>query len=173
MRCVSFLTISKHRDTVKLPDDSEVAGDIESMSKQRFQIIEQIRSITSQVQLAPISAMAKDLESVLKSLVVTMCQLSKMYEDVTRMGELLQRAREDEIHAQIRISTEMQNLMALSVRMTEELGYIQGEREKLKFRAANDFQPVPFPELLHIDDQKVNASWQEIFNRASYGSVYN
>lgn len=173
MRLVSIFSIAKQNDSVKFSDDSELDMDIESIRKNKSQLIAQIRSITEQDQFSTIAKMAADLQSVLESIAGKMCQLSEKYEEVTRMGELLHKSREADAQAQIRISNEMDNVKVLSVRITEELAYIQSEREKLKFREANDFHPLPFPEILRIDDQKVNESWKEMFNRASFGSVYN
>jgi hypothetical protein len=173
VRVVSIFSIAKQNDSVKFADDHELEMDIESIRKNKSQLIAQIRSITAEDQLSLIATMAADLQSVLESIAGKMCQLSETYEEVSRMGELLRKSRVDDAEAQTRISNEMDNLKVLSVRITEELAYIQSEREKLKFREANDFHPLPFPEILRIDDQKVNESWQEMFNRASFGSVYN
>jgi ABC-type phosphate transport system auxiliary subunit len=99
--------------------------------------------------------------------------VERAYEALKALRDLLQKASHEEGLAKFRISTEMSELTAESKHITEELRFIQAEKEKIAAKAINEFQPIPFPELIDHEVGFTNVSWKEMYNRATYDNIYN
>jgi ABC-type phosphate transport system auxiliary subunit len=98
--------------------------------------------------------------------------VERAYEALKALRDLLQKAAQEEGIAKFRISTEMSELTAASKHIKEELRFIQAEKEKIAAKAINEFQPIPFPELIDHEAGFTNVSWKEMYNRA-YDNIYN
>ena len=88
--------------------------------------------------------------------------LSLRYEEMKGMRSLLDDAEREEKDVHERIAREMGAMISASIRINDELTFIVSERDKIRLKAKNDFQPLPLPELLELKEMSPNYAWHNL-----------
>ena len=154
-------------------DRDEIKAEINDLRAQAGNLAHDLDKLSSADRLKMLEEMSQHIQSIWEETRKSIDDVVLSYNGLNAMRELLRKAASEESHAKFRVSTEMSALSAASLRITEELSFIQSEREKLRFKAAHEFQPLPLPELLDYDSGFSNTSWKDLYNKASYENLYN
>ena len=127
----------------------------------------------SKERLSHIRSIRDSLDNELKEASSLVSRVSERYEEMKRIRSLLNDADTEERAVQERIAREMDSIVATSLRITDELNFIVAEREKIRFRSKNDYQPLPVPEVLDTGLGLTNAAWLNMYQRVQIDGVYN
>lgn len=157
---------------------SELATDtaeetLEALAKQKEELSRTLDSLLNAEDVDCIRAMYSKLGTDINTALKAADAVSEMYDKVRTLRQQIDSGRQEQLTAQRRIATEMENLTRTSMRIVEELEYIKSEREKIRFRAATEFHPVPLPELLTVPGRDSNAAWRSLYDKGTIGQVYN
>jgi hypothetical protein len=91
--------------------------------------------------------------------------VSSAYEELVGMRLILQKGISEEKSVRFRIYTELDSLQATSSQISADLEYIQVERDKLRYKAANDFHHLPLMDLVHSSQGGENPSWARLYGK--------
>lgn len=169
---LSVATLQSNNCSVE-GDRSAIKTEINNLRAQAANWADDLNKLSSADRLQMLEEMSQHIQSIWEETKKSIDDVVVSYNGLKAMRELLRKAASEEAHAKFRVSTEMSGLSAASLRITEELSFIQSEREKLRFKSAHEFQPLPLPELLDYDSGFSNTSWKDLYNKASYENLYN
>jgi hypothetical protein len=146
---------------------------LQALVKQKEELSRGLNSLLNTEDVDSIGAMYTKLATDINTALTAVDAVSEMYDKVRSLRKQIDSGRQEQITAQRRIANEMENLNRTSMRIVEELEYIKSEREKIRFRAATEFHPVPLPELLTVRGGDCNAAWRSLYDKGTVGQVYN
>jgi chromosome segregation ATPase len=146
---------------------------LQALVKQKEELSRGLNSLLNTEDVDSIGAMYTKLATDINTALTAVDAVSEMYDKVRSLRKQIDSGRQEQITAQRRIANEMENLNRTSMRIVEELEYIKSEREKIRFRAATEFHPVPLPELLTVRGGDCNTAWRSLYDKGTVGQVYN
>jgi hypothetical protein len=99
--------------------------------------------------------------------------ISGRYKEMKSMRALLADAEQKQREASERVARELDTILATSLRITDELNFILAERDKIRFKAMNDYQSLPLPDVLEAGCEFRNPSWLNLYRRIPLESINN
>jgi predicted DNA-binding protein YlxM (UPF0122 family) len=99
--------------------------------------------------------------------------IASVYHEVVEMRKCLQQAISDEKSVRFRIATNLESLQGTSQRISEELAYIKGERDKLRLKAESGFPCLPLMDVIDGASMCDSSAWRDLSHKGFSLPIHN